>query len=431
MNLSYRSHEQFEELCALAAIGELDISEFRELEIHLLDCPDCRALYSDFTRISARDLGVWATQRDTEEIATVGVELLNEDVLLAQLTERLRRAKESRSAPVLPQSEYRRSDSARRAHVWRWIRSPVPAYAALGLVVGAALALGGYRVGTARQVASLARLQSQLAEANSQDLAKAQPLRAALDTRTSDRADLLRSLGEAQARYSGLLTREQTLQAKLNASAAYVDQLGQDLQTARTVNGEQTKAQEETSQKLQVALREVDESRQTQVEAVERAQEQEKVIADLNSRLDAAANAPLASNTEAKQLMGARDLHIVDVFDVAGNGKTSRTYGRVFFVEKKLLVFYAFDLQDKRHNRAAAGFQAWGYRQPNLSKPENLGLFYVDDASLNRWVLKVDNPRVLEHVDAVFVTLEPPEGSRVPSGRKLLYANLAGTPNHP
>jgi hypothetical protein len=147
-----------------------------------------------------------------------------------------------------------------------------------------------------------------------------------------------------------------------------------------------------------------------------------------------AANAPESQgfgDAEAKELFGARDLHIVDVYDVDIQGNTRRSYGRVYYVQKKLLIFYAFDLQDKKHNRSAAGFQAWGYRQPSDAQPESLGLFDVDDASTNRWVLKVNNPRVLERIDAVFVTLEPPNGSPSPRGRRLLYANLAGPANHP
>ena len=140
---------------------------------------------------------------------------------------------------------------------------------------------------------------------------------------------------------------------------------------------------------------------------------------------------PSVSDDEAKRLFAARDLHIVDVYDVDGHGKTRQSFGRVYYVEKKLLLFYAFDLEDKKHNRAAAAFQAWGYKEANVGTPQSLGLFYVDDASLNRWVLKVNNPKVLERVDVVFVTLEPPQGSSSPQGRRLLYANLGGAPNHP
>jgi hypothetical protein len=32
-------------------------------------------------------------------------------------------------------------------------------------------------------------------------------------------------------------------------------------------------------------------------------------------------------------------------------------------------------------------FQAWGYREANLGKALNLGLFTVDDGGASRWVL--------------------------------------------
>jgi hypothetical protein len=172
---------------------------------------------------------------------------------------------------------------------------------------------------------------------------------------------------------------------------------------------------------------------------MERTEQERRNADNLRSRLDLAdraAETHLAegrgfSEAESKSLFGARDLHIVDVYDVDSNGKTKRTYGRVYYAEKRLLIFYAFDLEDKQRNRAPAGFQAWGYSQPNESKPQNLGMFTMEDPTINRWVLEVDNPRVLEHIDAVFVTLESPNGSSSPRGRRLLYANLATPPNHP
>jgi anti-sigma-K factor RskA len=103
----------------------------------------------------------------------------------------------------------------------------------------------------------------------------------------------------------------------------------------------------------------------------------------------------------------------------------------VFYAEKKHLIFYAFNLEDKKLNRSAESFQAWGYLQANQGKPESLGIFNLDDASMSRWVLKVNNHLILQHIDALFVTLEPPGGSSVPRGRKLLYAYLNSPPNHP
>jgi len=72
------------------------------------------------------------------------------------------------------------------------------------------------------------------------------------------------------------------------------------------------------------------------------------------------------------------------VYDVAGDGKTKRTYGRVYYVEKKLLVFYAFDLEN-RHNHKRGVLQAWSYREANVS-----GYFTIDDNTTSRWVLTVN-----------------------------------------
>ncbi|HVB57841.1 MAG TPA: anti-sigma factor, partial [Candidatus Acidoferrales bacterium] len=76
-------------------------------------------------------------------------------------------------------------------------------------------------------------------------------------------------------------------------------------------------------------------------------------------------------------------------------------------------------------------FQAWGRRGPDRKEALNLGIFYQDNAAKKRWVLKFDNPKELDEIDAVFVTVEPKGGSHKPSGKSLLFAYLKMNPNHP
>ena len=45
--------------------------------------------------------------------------------------------------------------------------------------------------------------------------------------------------------------------------------------------------------------------------------------------------------------------------------------------------------------------------------------------------MKADDPKSLENIDAVFVTVEPNGGSQHPSGKELLFAYLRVNPNHP
>jgi hypothetical protein len=137
----------------------------------------------------------------------------------------------------------------------------------------------------------------------------------------------------------------------------------------------------------------------------------------------------LAANRDIRDLMGARNLHVIDVFDVDGRGKTRRAFGRAFYTEGKSLIFYAFDLTTAA--ASPASFQAWGQREDGGTSALSLGLLYADDQTQNRWTLKFEDARVLEQIDAVFVTVEPPGGSRSPRGRKLLYAYLRQRPNHP
>ena len=139
----------------------------------------------------------------------------------------------------------------------------------------------------------------------------------------------------------------------------------------------------------------------------------------------------LAAGRDIHDLMGARNLHIVDVLDVDSKGKDRRAFGRVFYTEGKSLIFYAFDLGDRSAARRNASFQVWGARGPAQSPAQSLGIFFVDDQKQNRWVLKFEDPRILAEIDSVFVTLERPGGSPRPTGRKFLYAYLKANPNHP
>lgn len=138
----------------------------------------------------------------------------------------------------------------------------------------------------------------------------------------------------------------------------------------------------------------------------------------------------LAHDRDIRELMGARDLYMADVHDVSGKG-TAKTYGRVFYTKGKRLIFYAFDLDAQPGLQNARSFQAWGRRGPDRQEARSLGIFYEDNVSKKRWVLKADDPQSLEDIDAVFVTVEPNGGSQHPSGKQLLFAYLRISPNHP
>jgi len=153
-------------------------------------------------------------------------------------------------------------------------------------------------------------------------------------------------------------------------------------------------------------------------------------LASLNEELNESRQLSAAAN-QAKELIIARNLHIVDVDDTDGTGRRQRSFGRIFYSEGTNLVFYAYDLSDPRKLNTKINFYAWGGRE-GIAKPvRSLGIFRSDDEAAGRWVLKFDDPKVLAEINCVFVTAESAKKAVTqPSGRQILFASL-GKANHP
>jgi hypothetical protein len=140
----------------------------------------------------------------------------------------------------------------------------------------------------------------------------------------------------------------------------------------------------------------------------------------------------LASDRDIRELMGARHLYIADVYDVDSRSRTRKSFGRVFYTQGKSLIFYAFDLDPGVKNVNA--FQVWGRKempQGAQGRPKSLGILYLDSESNRRWVMRFDDAKQLEEIDAVFVTVEPHGGSPKPTSKPFLYALLRKEVNHP
>ncbi|HET6178523.1 MAG TPA: hypothetical protein VFE61_16445 [Candidatus Sulfotelmatobacter sp.] len=421
MSPDHVKDERFEQLCALAAIGELSASEFAELNEHLAGCANCQELYSDFRRITSNELGAVAAGRRIADGATD----LDEPALLSGVLERAHAETiASASPPAL-----RPIHSERRpllVGIWSVLHRPIVATASLTALLCVAVGIAAYSLRDREPSISEAPLNSPPTVTEPDVKTAAAPVfspSVVAQQSQSERDSLQRSLAEARRDYSEMLNRDNVLKTQLADAKEQLEKQGYELQKANA-----------SAQQSETSTRELESRLQ---EALGRTQAQATLLDQLQLKLQRAEQATVRADAkgvrdaDAREVFGARDLHIVDVYDVDGNGKTKRSFGRVYFVEKKLLLFYAFDLQDKQRQRVASAFQAWGYRQGNEDTPQNLGLFLMDDPAISRWMLKVNDARVLERIDAVFVTLEPPNGSPSPRGRKLLYANLGGPPNHP
>jgi hypothetical protein len=140
----------------------------------------------------------------------------------------------------------------------------------------------------------------------------------------------------------------------------------------------------------------------------------------------------LSLGRDVTDLMAARNLHIVDVVDTDGHGKARPAFGRIFFTEGKSLIFYAYDLNEAKIQKANYQYQVWAKKEGPNRQAQRLGIFYSDDKAQRRWVFKCDDPKLLREIDSVFVTFGRPDSNPShPEGPSLMYAYLRGQPNHP
>jgi hypothetical protein len=98
------------------------------------------------------------------------------------------------------------------------------------------------------------------------------------------------------------------------------------------------------------------------------------VQAATKDRLHTVARSLAQTDHDIWNLMGARDLYIAEIYDVAKNGDTQKPFGRVFYTRGKSLVFYAYDLDQQPGLRQVSTFQVWtcGKRFQARSQPRHL-----------------------------------------------------------
>lgn len=435
------SHREFLELCALSIGGPLSRDEERRLERHLAACSACSDVLKEYQKISQLGFSAAAPDLmpDPGAVAPLGSTASAKRKLFRQLqsegvlvpahaparfwwVERFERFLDIRAAagPLFPQGEL----------------LSLMRYAAAILLVAIAL-VSAYRLG--------AKKGSQLSE--SRPLAQpSTPL--ALDQQSGNLAQ------DGQALVEKLHDRNRLIQDLTNrrnrelGEVARLKEQGKNLQDAIAKAGEErsqlASERDAVAAQLKLAQSSLAKTgedlaglRQQREADLIRATDLESRIAELSERLKDREDTIeeqqrlLAADRDIRELMGARDLYLAEVYDVGRDGDTQKPFGRIFFTKNKSLIFYAYDLDQQPGIKNASAFQAWGQRGPDRKHALSLGIFYQDNTANKRWVLKVDDPKTLQQIDAVFVTVEPHGGSREPSGHRLLFASLRVEANHP
>lgn len=438
-----KAHDDFLELCALSISGELSQAEQKKLDQHLAVCPSCRQALRQYESVIDHAIPAIAAHEDPERLnpGPGWSEKEAKQRFLAHLAGTKEKEESNggwnrngtKTSPFSGRLPSLPSDSAWN-HMW--------AVYAAGILLFVALSLFAYRVGLHRgsdmavivppppaahpAVQDESALEAQLSDAShARQMARTQ-----LNMRDKTIADLRRQLVEQADEIKEMKLAQERLGAKVGTDGANQAEL-LERQAELTKKLENSEA---TSQTLQAKL---DSLAQQSAEDAARTKAEDAKVNELTQLLQQREteleqqDQLLAHDRDIRELMGARDLYISEVYDVGDTGETKKPYGRIFYTHGKSLIFYAYDLDQQAELKQASTFQAWGRRGPDAKQSLKLGIFYEDNASRKRWVMKCDDPRMLAQIDAVFVTIEPNTGSRRPSNKTLLFAYLKINPNHP
>jgi hypothetical protein len=435
------THDELRALCALSTSGSLTAEERNRLGEHLLVCLECRKAAQEYETVAGIAMPSLVTDfpGDAGESPQGWSEEKSKRELFRQFDLRKQTDRAQLGLFGLGREGYgKRAIGREQGESLAWLHraSRTLTYAAAGVVLAALIGMLGYRQGEKQGANSVPVSQPLAMDANGprDEIAalsqERQVLRAQLQERDRAIANLTgraaRQLAEIQA------LKNEDHQAK----DSYLRAQEESTQTASDRDGLNRKLEQAHSD-LASLQAEMESLRQQRADEAARVAELESRLGQLPELLkdkDATIEQQrelLARDRDIRDLMGARDLYMAEVIDVGRNGETKKPFGRVFYTKGKSLIFYAYDLDQQPSLRQASTFQAWGRRGPDMTQAMNLGIFYVDNATHKRWVLKFDDPKSLDQIDAVFVTVEPKGGSRKPSGKQLLFAYLRVEPNHP
>lgn len=428
-------HSEFLELCAVSTSSQLTEEEQKRLQEHLVVCESCRQALQQYETLVRRVIPDMAASETSEslEVSPDWSEEEAENAFFNRLSKEARGGAEfkgsnddsantRRIGPFSSQSTWR--------HIWMLYAS--------GILLFVSLSFYAYRAGIRRgtdivKVAPASAgtqtpsaLEAQLSDAGHER----RVARDDIARRDKTIADLRQQLAQQSVEISRMKSAQDRPEADLHAR----DGNERDLTLQRTELGQKLDAAQSSSQALQQKLDSL--ARQSAQDAASvkvldaKVNELNRLLHDREVALDRK-DELLAHDRDIRELMGARDLYVAEVFDVARTGETQKPYGRVFYTRGKSLIFYAYDLDQQAAAKKAGAFQAWGRRGPDQQQALSLGVFYEDNDSKKRWILKCDDPKTLAQIDVVFVTVEPDGGSHKPTGKSLLFAYLRVDPNHP
>lgn len=432
------THAHFEELCVLATSGQLSAAESEQLNQHLLDCNSCRSFLKDAHFISARiipqairaprEMRTPAGMRDRflAQAANEGFKIRAGAPIFSSLPANELQPSIAIGAG-LPRFPYRQAllTSLRQWQPWTIGVAACAACFTLGVLVRTHTPTPT-RVSSDPIIQRVASPQTAVATTIvPAEFDRARALVIERDHLTRQVADLIAQLAEAKEEKDEMEAGlEKALVAvRLDAAhdhesftqqAAALSSRTSDLQTQLDIARRQQLVAEGDLKNMRARNLEYS----SRLELLQAQMRNQEVV-------------PMANPDAVSSLVAARNLHIIDVYDSNAAGKRQPSFGRVFYVEGRSLVFYAYDLT-AAHAQKNITFHLWGEKAGTKETTLSLGILRDDDPKERRWAFTCDDPELLAKINSVYVTAEMNNRqSDTPRGPRVLYAYFGAPPNHP
>jgi len=436
------AHRRFEEMCALAVTGQLGGPQMCELDQHIAVCDSCRMYLESTAKASLQTMPLLAEKRSPAGTISppAGIRERFLARLAAEDSEPKGRARPRTAAIAmdhlislpLHEADVRKTHKVAKSKSRPW--PLVFAYSLAAVAACLAVGLVGFYIGerhmrapasTAKSIPSTSGTSQASIPINAPPLNQLEDQKVHLESQLSE---LKGKLASADAERASLREEVAAAKAKLDAFA----------DASRGVAQRSSEEDQQANSQMASLQSDVDRLNQRLAQSEINAGLQKQKSDELAAKLDAT-EADLqqerdlrSAKSEMGDLVAARSLHIVDVYDADTNGKRQRSFGRVFYVEGKSLVFYAYDLDDPRQFKGNVVFHVWGGQAGGKVVTHSLGILHKDDDGQNRWAMTFDDQNILARINSVFVTAESATKQYdSPRGKKILYAYFGGAANHP
>jgi anti-sigma factor RsiW len=412
-------HDEFVALCSLYYSSEISEEEWALLQIHMGYCDACHERFLEYQRITSDLIPAMAAVAASE---------------FPDAPREFGRTLETAERRLMSQlgSPSERSEPPRHYRFRR--RLPGPLIAACGLILACVFGV------------ELARMKSRLDAKATQAPAQSRVIQATGVLSVQDEQQVL---NRSQEQIATLEQQVRTADGRLKQASRSIAKVEEQLNSEQNADKQLSADKGRLSRQLAAAESELDSMRnswasvgrdatqqapdaaalETQVRELNAALDEKDIALNEKDRMLALDKDFLAHDRDIRDLIGARNLYIADIFDTNENGKTAKQFGRIFYTRNRSLIFYGFDLDSQMGHKQNVSFQVWGSGSDRLN-PLSLACF-IRTTVTNAGCSGCNDAKSLARLDMVFVTVEPPGGSSKPTGKQLLRAYLQIHPNHP